>query len=91
LPAAFNVNVPNRPLSSVSGVRPARLAGAGAAYRRIDGCADDTDVALLVAGHVTVSAIVALDGVPGDAAAAADWLGRHLSSSRVPGSDMIAS
>jgi len=56
-PAAVTVNVPNRRLTGVEGVRPARLAAATAGPS-----APDTDVALLIAGYVTVTPLAALDG-----------------------------
>ncbi len=90
LPAALSVNAPNRELSLVSGVRPARLANAGAAALCPDALAGDTDVALLAAGFITVSAVVALDGVPGDAVAAAGWLDRYLTPPERASSDMAA-
>jgi 5'-nucleotidase len=73
-PAALSVNVPNRPSAELTGVRPARLAGTGVRLAHTDPPAADTDVALLTAGYVTISALVALDGTPADAAAAAHWL-----------------
>jgi 5'-nucleotidase len=90
-PTALSVNVPNRPLSLVSGVRPARLASTGAASLCSDAPAGETDVALLTSGYITVSTVIALDGIPGDTAAAAGWLDQHLTPpERRVSSDMIA-
>jgi 5'-nucleotidase len=76
-PTALSVNVPNRPASAVAGVRAARLAQAGVRADHLGPLPEETDVALLAGGYVTVSALVALDGPPGDAAAAARWLERR--------------
>lgn len=76
-PAALSVNVPNRPASELTGIRAARLARTRTRAAPADPPAPDTDVALLAAGYVTISALVALDGTPGDAEAAAHWLDRR--------------
>jgi 5'-nucleotidase len=89
-PAALSVNAPNRALPLVSGVRPARLADAGDAALRHVAPAGDTDIALLASGFITVSAVVALDGIAGDAAAAAGWLDRYLTPPERASSDMVA-
>jgi 5'-nucleotidase len=81
----LNVNVPDRPLSELRGVRSARLAPynpnrliAGLApngepmvtLRTPDPAEDpDTDESLLAAGHITVTPIVGIQEVPDDAAA----------------------
>jgi 5'-nucleotidase len=81
----LTVNVPDRPLDELEGVRRARLApiersriaGAqgpnGEPMIRLESPATapepDTDEALLAAGYVTVTPIVGIREVPGDAAA----------------------
>ena len=75
--AALSVNVPNRPLESIESVRPARLASAPADVGRTD-----TDISLLTAGDITVTALASLDGHVADASAAARALDDHLQESR---------
>jgi 5'-nucleotidase len=90
----LNVNVPDRPLSELRGVRSARLAGynpdrltAGLAptgepmmiLRTLDPTQNpETDEALLAAGYVTVTSITGIQEVPDDGPA--QYLGHRLSS-----------
>lgn len=73
----LSVNVPNRELTAVAGVREARLA----APLLPDATANweaDSDVALLAAGYVTVTALAGLTGGTASGGPAARWLAAHV-------------
>ena len=74
--SALSVNVPNRPLPELRGARRARLAPVGGPSDRTG----DTDIELLTAGHVTLTALAALDRTPGNA----DPLARRLDEQLQP-------
>jgi 5'-nucleotidase len=74
---AVSVNVPNRPLRSVEGVRSARLAAAPAGVDP-----RDSDIALLTAGYITLTALASLDGHLADGSTGARMLDQHLRERR---------
>jgi len=74
----LSVNVPNRELSAIAGVREARLAGPLFPDTANDFQIADSDIALLAAGYVTVTALVGLAGGTASAGPAAGWLAAHL-------------